>query len=398
VITDLPLTQPQRSEMSQHWSLDPATTFLNHGSFGACPIAVLAKQQILRQRLEQDPVHFFVREYEEQLDNARQELAAFVGVDAADLVFVPNATAGVNTVLRSLVFQPEDELLTSSHEYNASRNALDFAAEQAGAQVVVAEIPFPIASPDQVIAALLAKVSSKTRLLLIDHVTSQTGLVMPIQPLIAQLAAQGIDTLVDGAHAPGMLPLQLSELGAAFYTGNCHKWLCAPKGAAFLFVRPDRQTDLRPLAISHGANSTRIDRSRFQLEFDWTGTDDPTAYLCIPEAIQYMGSLLSGGWPALMAQNRELAIAARTLLCEALQISPPCPVTMLGSLASLPLPNGSWQSLYQILYDRFQIQVQIMPWTASPNRLLRISAQLYNQLEDYQYLAAALKAVLAAEI
>jgi isopenicillin-N epimerase len=380
-------------DWSQLWSLDPSITFLNHGSFGACPIAVLDQQQTLRQRLEQDPVRFFVREYEQLLDQSRQALAAFVGAAAADLAFVPNATVGVNTVLRSLDLQPGDELLTTNHEYNASRNALNFVAQQHQAQVVIAEIPFPIASSDQVIAAVLAKVTPQTRLLLIDHVTSQTGLVMPIRSLIHKLAERGIDTLVDGAHAPGMLPLNLTDLGAAYYTGNCHKWLCAPKGAAFLYVQPDRQPTLHPLAISHGANAVRTDRSRFWLEFDWTGTVDPTPYLCVPTAIQYLGSLLPGGWSELMARNHQMAIAARTLLCDALEIVPPCPPEMLGSMAVVPLPNGSWQSLYQELCDR-NIQVQVMPWT-EPNRLIRVSAQLYNPLADYEYLAQTLKAIVS---
>lgn len=395
-MNDTELTRPPASQWRQRWSIDPNTVFLNHGSFGACPIAIQHHQQTLRQQLEQDPVRFFVRDYEALLDQARQALAAFVQADAADLVFVPNATAGVNTVLRSLTFQPGDELLTTNHEYNASRNALDFAASRSGARVVVADIPFPIANAEQAITAILAKVTPKTRLFLIDHVTSQTGLVMPLQSLIHRLANRGIDTLVDGAHAPGMLPLHLSDTGAAYYTGNLHKWVCNPKGAAFLYVRPDRQTNLRPLSISHGANSPRMDRSRFRLEFDWTGTADPTAYLCVPAAIRYMNSLLPGGWAELMRRNREMSIAARSILCNALEIEPHCPPEMLGAMAVLPLPDGSWQTLYEELYDRYSIQVQVTPWT-TPNRLIRVSAQLYNTLADYEYLAKALKTALNAE-
>jgi isopenicillin-N epimerase len=378
------------------WSIDPQITFLNHGSFGACPIAVQQKQQWWRQRLEQDPMRFYVLDYEELLDRSRQALAAFVGADPADLVFVPNATTGVNAVLRSLDLRSGDELLTTSHEYNASRNALEFVAAQVGATVVVADIPFPIADAEQVKAAIFAKVSARTRLLLIDHVTSQTGLVMPIASILPTLAAEGIETLVDGAHAPGMLPLNLANLGATYYTGNAHKWLCAPKSAAFLYVERLRQDQIRPLAISHGANSPRQDRSRFQLEFDWTGTPDPSAMLSVPTAIDYLGSLLPGGWPELMQHNRQLAIAARRLLCDVLEVPPPCPETMLGAMAVLPLPDGDWKTLYQQLVDRFAIQVQIMPWPQSPQRILRISAQLYNQLADYAYLAEALKEVMSS--
>jgi len=343
-------------------------------------------------------MRFFVREYEGLLDAARQELAAFVGADAANLVFVPNATAGVNAVLRSLTLHPGDELLTTDHEYNASRNALNFVAAQAGARVAVAELPFPITAPDQVIAAVLAQVTDRTRLLLIDHVTSQTGWVMPIALLIQKLAQQGIDTLVDGAHAPGMVPLKLAELGAAYYTGNCHKWLCAPKGAAFLYVQPDRQSGIRPLAVSHGVNSPRTDRSRWHLEFDWTGTADPTAYLCVPTAIHYLKLLLPGGWAELMQHNRLLTIAARKVLSDVLQASLLCPEMMLGSMAVVPLPDGSCQTLYDALVDRFAIQVQVMPWHKSPNRLLRVSAQLYNSQAEYEYLARAVAQVLQEEL
>lgn len=238
-------------------------TFLNHGSFGACPKQVLEFQQRLRLQLEQEPLRFFGREWEPLLDDARSKLAAFMGADVQDLVFIPNATTGVNSVLRSLTFSPEDEILTTNHEYNACRNALDFVTSRTGAEVVVAKIPFPIDSPRQVVAAVIEQVSPKTRLALLDHVTSQTGLIFPIQKLVKELQQRGVDTLVDGAHAPGMISLNLQEIGATYYTGNCHKWLCAPKGAAFLYVRRDKQSEIRPLTISHGTNSPRTDKTRF---------------------------------------------------------------------------------------------------------------------------------------
>jgi isopenicillin-N epimerase len=259
----------------RHWLLDPKIIFLNHGSFGACPKHVLECQAGWRNRMERQPLQFLVRELETHLDRAREVLAQFVGADARDLVFVTNATAGVNAVLRSLKFKPGDELLVTNHEYNASRNVLDFVAKCSGARVVVARLPFPFRSADELIAPILKRVTSRTRLALLDHVTSQTGIVLPVQTLVDELDRRGVDALVDGAHAPGMVPLNLNRLGAAYYTGNCHKWLCAPKGAAFLHVRRDKQKAIRPTAISHGANSARKDRSRFQLEFGWQGTSDP---------------------------------------------------------------------------------------------------------------------------
>jgi isopenicillin-N epimerase len=384
------------------WPLDPQLVFLNHGSFGSCPLQVLEQQDALRRRLERQPVQFLVRELEPLLDAARARLAAFVGAAADDLVLVPNATYGVNSVLRSLRFEPGDELLVTDHEYNACRNALDFVAERSGARVVTVALPFPLQSPRQVVDAVLAAVTPRTRLLLIDHVSSQTALVLPLAPLVAALNDLGIDTLVDGAHAPGMIALDIDSLGAAYYTGNCHKWLCAPKGAGFLHVRADRQQQVRPLAISHGANSTREDRSRLQIEFGWTGTWDPSAMLCIPAAIDCLAGMLPGGWPALMAANRALALQARALLCTVLGIEAPCPESMVGAMSALPIADSldstpARSALYQDpLQDRllevYGIEVPVIPWPSAPRRLLRISAQLYNEPAHYRLLADALAA------
>jgi isopenicillin-N epimerase len=383
-----------------HWTLDPETVFLNHGSFGACPKVVLDFQQDVRERIERQPVQFFARDLETLLDQARDALADFLAADARDLVWVPNATAAVNAVLRSLELRPDDELLTTDHEYNACRNVLDFVAERSGARVVVANIPFPLDSAEAVVDAVLDRVTPRTRLALIDHVTSQTGLVLPIERLVRELTQRDVETLIDGAHAPGMLPLDVPAVGATYYTGNCHKWVCAPKGAAFLYVRRDRQPAVRPIAISHGANSPRPDRSRYLVEFDWVGTDDPSAYLSVPEAIRFMGSLLTGGWPALREHNRELTLHGRRVVCEALGIATPCPDEMIGSLASIPLPPGDDTPLASPLYadplqqellDRWGIEVPVIPWPEPPGRLVRISGQLYNTRKQYDLLASALK-------
>lgn len=384
------------------WPLDPGVTFLNHGSFGSCPRRVLAVQRRLQRRLEREPVDFLVRELEPLLDDARSSLAKFVGCDADDLVFVSNATSGVNAVLRSLRFEPGDELLVTDQEYNACRNALNFIADRSGASIVVANVPFPVRSADEIIAGVLERVTPRTRLALLDHVTSQTGLVFPLAEVLAPLHARGIETLVDGAHAPGMVELNLNELGATYYTGNCHKWICAPKGAAFLHVLKDRQSLIRPLTISHGANSPRTDRSRFQIEFAWVGTGDPSAFLCVPEAIRFMQQLLPGGWPEVMRRNRNLALEARRLLATTLGVDLPCPDAMVGSLASLPLPDAESvevpksplyiDPLQESLRRENGIEVPVIPWPAPPKRLLRISAQLYNSLPQYQHLANQLTA------
>jgi isopenicillin-N epimerase len=392
-------------DLAALWPLDPAVTFLNHGSYGACPAAVLRHQAALRAELEAEPVRFLGRELEQRLDVARRALAAFVRAAADDLAFVTNATGGVNAVLRSLAFSAGDELLTTDHAYAACKNTLDYVAVRAGAQVNVAVIPFPLTSPDEVVEAVLARVTPRTRLALLDHITSPTALVLPIARLVAALAERGIDVLVDGAHAPGMVPLDLEALGAAYYSGNCHKWLCTPKGSAFLWVRRDRQPAIHPLTISHGATGERPGRTRFRLEFDWTGTSDPTAWLTVPMAIEYMGSLLPGGWPAVMARNRALALEARALLCAAAGTPPACPDEMVGSIASVPLSdsplaNPAWRQpdpLQPRLFEGWGIEVPIMRWPAAPRRLIRISAQLYNRREHYVKLAGALAKELAAE-
>ncbi|HME41087.1 MAG TPA: aminotransferase class V-fold PLP-dependent enzyme [Steroidobacteraceae bacterium] len=375
------------------WLLDPSVTYLNHGSFGACPAAVLAVQSELRLEMEREPVDFLVARLPARLDAARDALAAFLDAAPEDLVFVPNATAGVNAVLRSLSFESGDELLVTSHTYAACRKTVDFVAQRSGARVVVATLPFPCRDEEQIVVAVLNCVSPRTRLALLDHVTSPTALVLPVARLIAELQARGVDTLVDGAHAPGMVPLALSTLGAAYYTGNAHKWLCAPKGAAFLHARRDRQAQLHPTVISHGYNSG------FRAEFDWTGTFDPTPWLCIPEALRFIGGLLPGGWPQVMAVNRALALEARALLLQSCGIDTPCPQAMIGSIASIPLPAAAPGSPAHP-FDRDSLHAWfrtrgVETWLyPDPVPLLRISAQLYNDLSQFEKLARLLEEAL----
>ena len=281
--------------------------FLNHGSFGACPGAVLEAQQALRAEMEANPVAFLGRGLEDRLAAAREAVGAFVGAEPDDLAFVPNATAGIATALGALDIRPGDELLATDHEYNAALNALRVAASGRGARVVLARIPLPVTGPDEVVERVLAAVTPRTRLALVSHVTSPTALVFPVERIVALLEARGVAVLVDGAHAPGMVPLALEKLGASWYVANLHKWCCAPKGAAFLHARRDRQAGTRPLAVSHAANDPRPVPSMFRRSFDWTGTLDPTPYLAAPIALAEVDGMLDGGWPAVMAANRALA-------------------------------------------------------------------------------------------
>ncbi len=391
---------PPYSEHARHWLLSPNVCFLNHGSFGACPIPVLARQHEWRELLERQPVRFFQRRLEEQLDVVRAELAEFIGAQPEDLALIPNATTGVNTVLASLRAEPGDEWLVSDQEYNASANALRYWAQRAGASVRVVPLPFPVKASEDIVTALCDAVGEHTRLCLIDHVTSQTGMVLPVERIVPALKQRGAECLIDGAHALGMLPLELDALGAAYYTSNAHKWLCAPKGAAFLHVRRDRQAQLRPLEISHGANSPRTDRSRFQLEFGWKGTDDPTAWLVIPHAIRFLRGLFAGGFAQLRAHNRDLVLTARRELCRVLEIDAPCPEEMIGSLAAVPIwSRGKAERpteplfidpLQEELYRR-RIEVPVQSWPAAPSRVLRVSGQAYNAPLQYSFLARELQ-------
>ena len=393
------------------WRLDPDVTFVNHGSYGACPEPILAVQRAWRDRLEAEPVRFLSDDLPGLLDEARTSVGAFIGAEPEGLAFVPNATTGVNTVLQSLRFRPGDELLTNDHEYNATINAMRAVAARDGARVVVAPIPFPIASPEAARDAILAAVTARTRLVLVSHVTSPTALILPVAELVTELNGRGIDTLVDGAHAPGMLTLDIDGLGAAYWTGNGHKWLCGPKGSALLWVREDRREAIHPLVVSHGANEPLNGRSRFRHEFDWTGTSDPTGFLTLPAAIELMAQMAGpdgrggGGWPEIMAANHALALEGRDILADALGIAAPAPDSMLGSMAALLLPGVADEVAANALAARLvaedRIQVPIGPWPvraalpagATPQILLRISAQRYNERADYERLADVLAAI-----
>jgi len=386
------------SGFAHHWSLDPEIVFLNHGSFGATPRRVLERQDELRRRLEAEPVRFFLRELPELLEEARTGLASFVGADPAGLVFVPNATTGVNAVLRSLALEPGDEILSTGHGYPACRFAARDVAEAAGARAVEAPVPIPVSGPDAVLEAVVERMGERTRLVVIDHVTSPTAMVLPVEAVVEEAHARGIPVLVDGAHAPGMIDLDIGALGADFYAANCHKWLCSPKGAGFLWVAEPYRSVVRPTVLSHGAGPGPRPE-RFREEFDWTGTADPTAWLCVPSSIRVMGEMVPGGWPEIRRRNRELVLAGRRRLIELEGVDPICPESMIGGMASVRLPDAAeiddsapfgLDPLQARLFDDDGIEVLVLGPPRWPERLLRFSAQLYNSIDDFERLARAL--------
>ncbi len=386
------------------WRLDPTVVQLNHGAYGACPVPVLEAQSALRERMEADPTRFFARDLDGLLAETRTAVGTFLDAEPEGLAFLPNATTAVSTILASLRFEPGDEL-TTSHEYNATLNALAEAARRDGAALVVAPVPFPIRDPGEALEAVLGAATRRTRLALVSHAASPTAVILPIREIVAGLEARGVDTLVDAAHAPGMVPFSVREIGAAYWTGNLHKWVCTPKSTAALSVREDRRGAIRPLVVSHGWNDLRADRPAYRKEFDWLGTVDLTAYLSIPAAIEAMGALMPGGWPALMAANHERAVAGQARLAAALGIPLPAPPGMIGAMAALPLPgvprsDEGAAALERSLATEERIEVPIPAWPVPAARpapgdppervLLRISAQRYNDAGDVEALVAAL--------
>jgi len=396
------MKRPDRSSLGRHWMLSEDVCFLNHGSFGSTPITVMDEQTRLRGIIESDPVRFFERDYIPMMRSSITKLSEFMNADSEGMTFVKNTTEGVNTVLRSLVLNPGDEIIVTNHSYQACWNAVDFVTERAGAKTVVVDIPFRVKNEEEILEKVIDAVSERTVLALIDTVTSATGLRMPFEKLVGSLQSSGVDVLLDAAHGPGIVPLNLSELGAAYCTGNCHKWLCTPKGSAFLHIRSDLKKKIRPLSISHGASLEGSDQERFEFEFGWPGTQDPTPWLCIPLAIDFMGDLVEGGWPAIMERNRNLTIQARKILCDAIGTTEPVPESMVSSIASVEMPGDGevgamsmeGDPFHNLLLDEYGIQVPVFPWRHHGIRYIRVSAQLYNSLEEYHYLAECLRRTL----
>ena len=388
------------------WRLDPGIVFLNHGSFGATPQPVQLARQAILEDLESNPMVALERAFEPRLDAARAEVAAFLNADPEGTVVVPNATAGVSTVLQSIRLRPGDELLTTDHEYNACLNALHRAAHEARATIVRVPILLPIRDPQEVTEALLAAVTPRTRLAMVSHVTSASGIVFPIEDIVRELDALGVDTLVDAAHAPGMVPVDVTALGAAYWTANNHKWLCGPKVSGLLVVREDRRHLVRPLITSHGANDPREDRPRLWQLFDWQGTQDVSAFLAVPFSIHLLGSLHPEGWPGLMAENHDATLRTRRRLLESFGTEPICPESMLGSMTSVGLPAGTLSSDTEarVLRDAMAIEdgieVPISPFpvpaarasatTRASTYFVRVSRQRYVEDADVERLVEVL--------
>jgi len=380
--------------------LRPDVVFLNHGSFGARPRAVLDEYQRWQMELERQPVEFLGRRFAVEMQRSREATAAYLGANADDLVFVPNATTGLNIVARSLPLGPGDEVLTGDHEYGALDSTWRFVCAKRGARYVHRPVPLPVQSPDEVTEAIWAGVTPRTRVLFLSHITSPTALTFPVAELVRRARAAGILTVIDGAHVPGQLPLDLDGLGADFYSGNLHKWLCAPPGSAFLHARRDVQHLLEPLVVSWGYNRTeqladpeggRRRGERFVDEQEWQGTRDPSACLAVPAAIRFQEE---HDWSRVRAECHQLLLQARQEIAEVTRMPAICPPRdeWFAQMAAFALPPCDAPALKQRLYDEHRVEVPIVEWGG--RQLVRVSIQGYNTPEDVRALVDGLRALL----
>jgi isopenicillin-N epimerase len=381
-----PVAAPSAADLRREFLLDPEVAFLNHGSFGACPRPVFERYQAWQRELEHEPVDFLDRKLPELLDAARTALAAYVGCAADDLAFVQNATTGVNLAARSLDLRPGDEVLTTDLEYGACDLAWEWIAGRTGARYVRASIPLPLKDTDELVEALFARASERTRVVFVSHVTSATGLVLPVEKIVSRARALGLVTVVDGAHAPAQVPLDLAGLGADLYSGNCHKWLCSPKGAGFLYVQPELQGRVDAAIVSWGYTEGRSFCERVETQ----GTRDPAAWLAVPDAIRFQAER---DWADVRERCRRLTREARRELCELLGTEPIAPDSTLAQMAAVRLPRPS-PGLSERLFARHRVEI---PVSRLGDPRLRLSVAAYTTREEVDRLLAALVRELDAE-
>jgi isopenicillin-N epimerase len=378
------------SDLRNLFLLRPDVIYFNHGSSGACPRPVFEAYQSWQLELERQPVDFG-RRLGALMREARQALGSYVGADADDVVYVTNATMGINIVARSLPLAPGDEVLSTDHEYGSMERTWQFVCAKCGARYVRQPVPVPVESAEQVIEAIWSGVTRRTRVLFISHITSPTALIFPLPELVCRAHEAGIITVVDGAHAPGQVPLDLASLGVDFYTGNCHKWMMAPKGSAFLYARREMQSLLEPLVVSWGWGNEKPWVSRFVDEQQNQGTRDMSAYLAVPAAICFMEE---HDWPTVRRACHELVRYARYAIADLTGLAPICPdeLAWFAQMASLPLPPCDVQALYRKLHEEYAIEMPIFAW--SGRLFMRLSVQGYNTRADIETLVEALAASL----
>jgi isopenicillin-N epimerase len=382
------------NHLKQLFLLEPGIIFLNHGSFGATPRPVFEVYQEWQLRLERQPVRFLGRELSRHLTQARQALAEYVNASPMELAYIPNATHGVNIIARSLDLRPGDEILSTDHEYGACDNAWEYICRRSGARYLRQPLPLPAASPDEMLERLWSGVTPSTRLITLSHITSPTALRLPVEAVCWRAREAGILTFIDGAHAPGQIPLDLSALGADFYTGNCHKWLMAPKGSGFLYARLDRQELVEPLVVSWGwgENSSLDFGSRYLDLLQWTGTQDFSAALSVPAAIEFQAQQ---DWPSVRITCQELLRQALEGLQSLTGLPSNYPeecLTYVQMASALLPPLADLEGLKVRLYEDYRVEVPLLNWNG--RHWIRLSVQGYNSQQDIRILLEALQSLL----
>jgi isopenicillin-N epimerase len=391
---------PNYSPLSKHWKLNENIVYLNHGSFGATPTVVLEKQHQLQLATEAEAIEFYIDKLPQLLQGSKAALGDFVSTSSNNLVFVQNTTTGVNMILNSLPAQKGDEWLTTSHGYGACVHAFKHYAAKNKCKVNIAAIPYPLQSDDEIMEAIEKSITPKTTLALIDYITSATAVIFPIAKIIALLHSKNIKVIVDAAHAPGMVDFSIDTLQPDFFVANCHKWICSPKGSAFIYVAPQHQQLVHPLVISHYNDMAEGTAAHWSNQFMWDGTHDYTPYIAVKDALAYMPTLINGGWDAVKKHNHQLVWQAANKIANALQVPLPAPENMVGSICNIPMPDGvapalkfhSNVELKNTLFHKYQIEVPVFLFPAAPQQWLRISTQLYNSMEQYDYLLDCLQA------
>ena len=369
--------------MVKDFLLDSEIAFLNHGSFGACPEPVFATYQCWQRQLERQPVEFLGRKYDELMDGARSKLADYLGAPTEDITFVTNATVGINTVVASLQLNPGDEVLATNHEYGAIDYTWSHHCQRAGAIYKRQAIPLPY-DPAAFVEQLWQGVTPRTRVIAISHMTSETALIFPVEAVCHRARAEGILTVIDGAHVPGHLPLDLTAVGADFYAGNCHKWLCAPKGSAFLYVRPDHHDMIYPLVTSWG-----YEKNVFTERHQWQGTRDIAAFLSVSDAIDYQ---LQHDWETVRDRCHNLAVTTRDAINDLTGEAAICPPLAFRQMFTVKLPVADSLAFKTALYDRFKVEVPAIQWQGE--QYLRVSIQGYNTLADVDRLLTGIGVLL----
>lgn len=378
-------------ELASQFLLKDDIVFLNHGSFGACPRPVFEEYQRWQRELEGDPVDFIGRRTQDLMRESKRELAAYLNAPVEQMVFVPNATYGINVVARSLQLEPGDEILTTDHEYGAVNNTWHFNFDKRGVKYINHPIPLPVTTPEEFVDRLWEGVTSRTKVITFSHITSPTALIFPAELICQRARAEGILTVIDGAHAPGQIDIDLTAMGVDYYTGNCHKWLCSPKGAAFLYAAPGRDEMLEPLVVSHGWARPHDEQSKYLDNFNWTGTMDPSAYISVGAAVRFHRE---HNWSAVRAACHQLASQTRDRINEMTGLEPVSPdsTQWFSQMFIARLPWESWERIREHMWPEFKIEIPVLSW--NEQAFVRVSVQAYNTPEHMERLLGAIEKYL----